>query len=480
MVISKKSPAMQKLKELTGGLIITDSFEKKLKKAGLSIRDGYEIQEEIKESIKRQEIEADEVENRLDYLIEQRKNAKSSGDVSVIDERTRLKLSFYIDRAEIDYSSKVSLKKEVQEGKIKDMDTLISKIDEIKEEIYQKSIEKNKQEKESKSSSAVESESSQEASNFESENSSEGSGADESEDKSKDEGHEVNVITPESLAKMQKLDKIKEIKFLLNQEHNLIKCPNCGADFIKGDKFCYNCGFDILKFIDDLNSGKINISNGEPEPIGVKEINTSTEDSKKESISPTEKSTTPNQKAPIKASEMRAINLKFASVVFLYEKNLNPTKLVKESSYKSRYNTRLSKIKKYVREEGYVIDGTPLTAARGAYVNDLKKVLKKHGLMVSGTKDELIQRLGENLSEEELKKAFPKKTLEVTEKGLEFIKKNEYVLYYDQTSQFRSKIPIEEYDSIFEGTEDLDEKKIMGLIEEYLNERGDSLANLVN
>ena len=452
MVLHKQSPAMQKLKELTGGLIITDSFEKKLKKAGLSIRDGYEIQEEIKESIKRQEIEVDEVETMIDYLIEQRKNAKNSGNDSVIDEETRLKLSFYIDRAEIDYSSKISLKKQVQEGKIKDMDALISKIDEIKEETYQKNIAKNKPENGVESSSTNEPEDISEASS-----------STESEDKSKkDEGQEVNVMTYDMIVKMQKEDKIKEIKFLLSQEHNWLKCPNCGVDFLKGDKFCYNCGFDILKFIEDLNSGKIDITNVESEPIGDKQK----ANEKQSNV------TVSKQKSTINASTLRAINLKFACVVFLNEKNQNPTKLVKEDHYKYRYNTRLTKIKKTVRESGYVIDGTPLTAARGAYVNDLKKVLKKHGLMVSGTKDELIQRLGENLSEEELKKVFPKKTLEVTDRGLEFIEMNKYVLYYDQTSQFRSLMSIEEYDSIFADVEDdLDEEKILGLIEMHLKER---------
>ena len=44
------------------------------------------------------------------------------------------------------------------------------------------------------------------------------------------------------------------------------------------------------------------------------------------------------------------------------------------------------------------------------------------------------------LGEKKFKKVFPKKTLEVTDRGLEFIEMNKYVLYYDQTSQFRSLI----------------------------------------
>lgn len=465
MVLFKKDPAMQKLKELTGGLLITSEFEDKLKKAGLTAQDGYEIQQEIKESIKRKDVEVEGVETRINYLIEQRKKAKGSSRTIDMHDETRLKLVSYIDRCEIDFSSKISLKKEVKEGKIKDMDTLISRIDEIKGEAYQKTLAKNKPKSESESPK--------------SEDMPEPSSSTQSQEKLKEEGYEVNVVTPEMLAEMQKEDKIKEMKFLLNQEHNLLRCPNCGEFFLKGDKFCYNCGFDILKFIKDLESGKINIPE-ESKPIEEQESRSDIKDSKKESKYPSQKSSDSKQKSKITAAEKRAINLKFASVVFLYEKSKNPTKLVKESYYKNRYDVRLPKIKKHVKEEGYLVDGDPLTTARSAKVDDLKKVLKKHDLMVSGTKEELIQRLGENLSEEELKKAFSKKSLKVTDKGIEFIEKNKYVFFYDQITPLRNRIPIEEYDSIFEGVEVSEDKEILSLIDEYLNERGDSLTNIIN
>ena len=467
MVFFKKDPAMQKLKELTGGLLITSEFEDKLKKAGLTAQDGYEIQQEIKESIKRKDVEVEGVETRINFLIEQRKKSKGPNSAIDMHDETRLKLVSYIDRCEIDISSKISLKKEVKEGKIKDMDTLISRIDEIKEEAYQKTLVKNQPQFEPKSPESPESEDNSK------------SFSSPSQEKLKEEGYEVNVLTPEMLAEMQKEDKIKEMKFLLNQEHNLLRCPNCGEFFLRGNKFCYNCGFDILKFIKDLESGKTNIPE-ESKPIEEQETKSDIKDSKKESKSPSQKSSDSKQKSKITAAEKRAINLKFASVVFLYEKNKNPTKLVKESYYKNRYDVRLAKIKKHVREEGYLVDGDPLTTARTAKMDDLKKVLKKHDLMVSGTKDELLQRLGENLSEEELKKAFPKKSLKVTDKGLEFIEKNKYVFFYDQFTQLRNMIPIEEYDSIFEGVEVSEDKEILALIDEYLNERGDSLENIIN
>lgn len=474
---------MQKLKELTGGLLFTDSFDKKLKKAGLTAQDGYEIQQEIKESIKRKDVEVEGVETRLNFLIEERKKAKESSTAIDMHDETRLKLVSYIDRCEIDISSKISLKKEVKEGKIKDMDTLNIRIDEIKEETYQKSIVENNLQEEPKvvedksqdgsdstdlanSGDMADNEVPFKPTSFKGDESAHQDSTKPEEKPENKEGSEENVLTPEKLARMQKEDKVKELKFLLSQEHNLFPCPSCGAYILKGVKFCPNCGFDILKFIDDLKSGKINISNNESEQVA--EEKSSAEDSKKVQD---KKAQVSKQKPAVNASTLRAINLKFASVVFLNEKNLKPTKLVKDDYYKSRYNTRLANIKKYVKEEEYAVDGGPLITAKDASVADLKKVLKKHDLMVSGTKDELIQRLGENLSEEGLKKAFPKKSLEVTPKGLEFIAKNIYVLYYDQTSQLRKLMPVEEYDSIFADVEDLDEDKILNLIEMHLNER---------
>ena len=79
------------------------------------------------------------------YLIQGNYNQKGKDSENTIglNEDLRLKLLFYIDRCEIDIFSKETLKKEVQEGKIKDMDNLISKIDEIKR-LYQKVIAENK------------------------------------------------------------------------------------------------------------------------------------------------------------------------------------------------------------------------------------------------------------------------------------------------------------------------------------------------
>ena len=67
----------------------------------------------------------------------------------------------------------------------------------------------------------------------------------------------------------------------------------------------------------------------------------------------------------------------------------------------------------YMVEEGYlegdfpVNDKVEITAeeiSKKYIVAELKDILRENGLKVSGKKDELIERLGENLTDEELKK----------------------------------------------------------------------------
>ena len=116
-------------------------------------------------------------------------------------------------------------------------------------------------------------------------------------------------------------------------------------------------------------------------------------------------------------------------------------------------------------------------AAKCSKVTEIKTVLKEHGLKVSGKKDELIERLGENLSEEELKQIFPKKVLSVTDKGLKFIEKNKHVFYYDKKTTLKNNIDLDSYDSLFKEVEYLSDEKIYKIIIDYLLKREDDLVN---
>lgn len=426
MGLFSKSPAEKRLKELTGGMFLNSSFKAKLERAGLTTADGFIIQNEIKESIKRDEVKAEGVETRINFLIEEKKKAKKAKNLN----RNKLQ--------------------------------------------NRSPSRKSKR----KSTIAI-----------------------------TDEGSDaVHVLTKDEIEKRAKTDHVKKVKYLVNQEHYLEKCPACNADVLKGNKFCYKCGFELSKGFKKEIKTEDTSSNETKSPALKIEVNK--KDELKSAVSDLEK----DKKEEVKSvadelsqleqqyNETKAANelseleklynkkvsskyspkFKFAYVLYLNEINKNPNKSINADYYQYNYETKLAKIKKQAKEDEFVGEGSPLLAAKGSTVKDLKKLLKKHDLMVSGTKAELIERLGENLSEEELKQAFPKKVFSVTEKGLEFIEENKYVFYYDKTTPIRTNMEVEEYDSIFEGVDDFSDENIHKLLIDFLEKREDDFVNKKN
>ena len=402
MALFRKDPAEKKLKKLTGGVFLNKSFTNRLKKEGLTVNDGLEIQKELKESIKRDEVKADGLETRLNYLIEQKKKSKSE-----------LKSSH----------------KDLPKGR-----------------------------KDNKIGSRIQ---------------------------IQDDAKEIEVISANSLENMAKDDKVKEMKFLVNQEHNLKECPKCGAKILQYDTFCFKCGCEIRKAMFDKGFEKTELKSESTLDINKESKSTADE------LSQLEQQYNENKAAADELSELEKLyskkvstrfspKFKFAYVLYLDEINKNPNKSIKNDYYKSNYDTSLTKIKKQAKEDEFIGEGSPLIAAKSATVKDLKKLLKEHDLMVSGTKDELIERLGENLTEEELKEVFPKKVFSVSEKGLEFIEENKYVFYYDKTTPIRSYVEVEEYDSIFDDVNDLSDENIHKLLSDFLEKREEELLSKKN
>ena len=177
-----------------------------------------------------------------------------------------------------------------------------------------------------------------------------------------------------------------------------------------------------------------------------------------------------------KVSTKYDTKFKFAYVLYLEQINKKPNKKIADDKYLKLYDATVAKLKKQALEDEFLEEGNPLVAAKSATVKDIKEILKEHDLPVSGKKDDLIERLGENISEEELKKAFPKKVLSISDKGLEFIDKNRYVLYYDKASQVRTHIEVEEYDNVFEEKDNWSDEDIYSTLSQYLVKREDDLV----
>ena len=72
-----KSPEEERLKELTGGFLVSDEYVTILEGNGLTMTDGETIREKIKKEIKSGSLKTEDILDRLDYLI--KKKAKSKG-----------------------------------------------------------------------------------------------------------------------------------------------------------------------------------------------------------------------------------------------------------------------------------------------------------------------------------------------------------------------------------------------------------------
>lgn len=78
-------------------------------------------------------------------------------------------------------------------------------------------------------------------------------------------------------------------------------------------------------------------------------------------------------------------------------------------------------------------------------VSQLKRVLKKYELKLEGNKNNLMDRIKDNLSDEIVNKEFPKKYYSITEKGQEYIEKYEYLT---NTSDLPANFTIDEFEEI--------------------------------
>ena len=71
MGLFSKSLEEKKLKELTGGFLLNKKFKSTLKKAGIDLKVGFDIQETLKNEIRLGKLSVNDIEERLNYLIDQ-------------------------------------------------------------------------------------------------------------------------------------------------------------------------------------------------------------------------------------------------------------------------------------------------------------------------------------------------------------------------------------------------------------------------
>lgn len=208
------------------------------------------------------------------------------------------------------------------------------------------------------------------------------------------------------------LDRIRKFNFLANYDFNLKTCPDCNTKFFKEDPFCFNCGASVVTH-QTVRNDNMEVRDGR---LVVKDESGTNELSELEALY---SQTVQSKYAP---------SFKVAYVLYLEEFRKNPAKKFSDKMAK-KYDTTVNKLKRQALEDAFIELAPPLSVAKESKVSDLKEILKEHNLKVSGKKDELIERLGENLSEDELKKYFKSKSYQISDAGLEFLAKSSYILY---------------------------------------------------
>lgn len=95
-----------------------------------------------------------------------------------------------------------------------------------------------------------------------------------------------------------------------------------------------------------------------------------------------------------------------------------------------RYGVRdVDKCLRSLLDRGFLKVGDLKSAIALENATIIKGELKKHGLKVSGKKDELVKRLLAEVPQEELNSRFPKRTYQLTELGKQALEEEGYVPY---------------------------------------------------
>ena len=238
----------------------------------------------------------------------------------------------------------------------------------------------------------------------------------------------------------------RRIIFSSNFNFNLKLCPNCNSELLFDDNFCYKCGEKVTN--NEINDIK--------KPVPVPETNQSSE----------HKIVKTNYDS----------NFKIALALYLEEFRKNPKKGFSQTIAKN-YETSVDDLKKQAIDDEFIELESPLAVASNLKLTDIKEVLKSHGLKVSGKKDELIERLGENLSEEELNNTFKPENYQITDKGLEFINNNQYLIYLHNNSEISQLISPSVCINLFEEREYPQEEIYATFINYFNNSLSEELNN---
>lgn len=449
MGLFSKSPAEKKLKELTGGFLLSSTFIERLETKGLTTSDGTEIKNQLKEEIKSGKTDADGLELRLNYLINRKLEKTNShkyidcpkcgSNILKTDKickfcKTRLDGKGNIDERFNNKNCPVcntKVKRNINKCPNCEYDFINKQATKTVDcPICTKSVPYKSKKCPycsadlTKDYKIIDSKKTKICPNCEKEV-----------DEKVENCPYCNFLIEDLIAKPgtvhRLMDYKREVTFLYNQNHNLKICPDCGTNLLKTDDYCYKCGKAFTKIEETKELIK--------------------EESKSDEFSDLEKLYSKNIKSKYSP------NFKFAYIKYLdaFSRNAKDKTIERIAKH---YDTTPAKLMRQAKEDNYIDLAPPINGAYELKISELKGILKANDLKVSGKKDELIERIGENLDEKELKRLFPKKTYQITEEAHDFINKNRYILFLDKNKDIDYCFYPQEVESSLEEREYNDEE----------------------
>ncbi len=213
-----------------------------------------------------------------------------------------------------------------------------------------------------------------------------------------------------------------------------IKCPLCGFENEEGSKFCKNCNEPLFKQGYSEDNPYIKKRGNKDPPfklISDEEVNAETEGGKYN------------------------MNIKPVDVIFLERADGHKVGDEFPNYFEYQYDANPSSLLEKALTNNFLIKSDSIVNnMEKTKTSKFKEVLKKHNLKVSGKKQELIERLITNVSEEDLKTAFPDSYYILNDKGKSIVQENEHIIYYHKSQHLKNEISLDKYHDLLKGKTD--------------------------
>jgi len=121
----------------------------------------------------------------------------------------------------------------------------------------------------------------------------------------------------------------------------------------------------------------------------------------------------------------------------------------------TNYNFNPKNTFKIAAEKDYFRKATDFEMLDYLGVKELKDILRENKLKLGGNKEELIERIKDTLTEDDISGYIKTRVYVLTEKGQALINENKHIIYYDRSSTIKSFCSVNEYDrEVKKGKED--------------------------